>query len=176
MVKRIAVAVHGKGLEKSGLFPISWLKGRLFFQVGKLPVMTFPIVNGLRTVEFGNPGESRDKLISLILDGNKRATAGTLEWDYIAENEPIETVGEKLAVLDNLNQHIATIQVNRVEVKRFADVPDEFALAEAEGDLSGDDFRASHYDFWTKNGSPITDETEIVLVYFDLIEDLRKSQ
>ena len=138
--------------------------------------MTFPVVNGLRTIEFGNPGESRDKLISFILDGNKRATAGTLEWDYIAENEPIETVGEKLAVLDNLNQHIATIQVNRVEVKRFADVPDEFALAEAEGDLSGDDFRASHYDFWTKNGSPITDETEIVLVYFDLIEDFRKSK
>jgi uncharacterized protein YhfF len=137
--------------------------------------MTFPIVNGLRTIEFGNPGESRAKILSFLLDGNKRATAGTLEWDYIAENEPIETVGEKLAVLDNHNQHIATIQVNRVEVKRFADVPDEFALAEAEGDLSGDDFRESHFAFWTKNGSPITDETEIVLVYFDLIEDLRSS-
>ena len=137
--------------------------------------MTFPIVNGLRTVEFGNTGESRDKLISLILDGNKRATAGTLEWDYIAENEPIETVGEKIAVVDNDNQHIATIQVNRVEVKRFADVPDEFALAEAEGDLSGDDFRASHFGFWSKLCLPITGETEIVLVYFDLVEDLRQS-
>jgi uncharacterized protein YhfF len=137
--------------------------------------MTFPIVNGLRTIEFGNPGESRDTILSFLLDGNKRATAGTLEWDYVAENEPIETVGEQLAVLDNHNQHIATIQVNRVEIKRFADVPDEFALAEAEGDLSGDDFRESHYAFWTKNGSPVTDDTEIVLVYFDLIEDLRNS-
>ena len=133
------------------------------------------MVNGMRTIEFGNPGESREKLISLILDGNKRATAGTLEWDYIAENEPIETVGEKLAVLDNENRHIATIQVTRVEVKRFAEVPTEFALAEAEGDLSGDDFRASHFDFWSKLGLDITDETEIVLVYFDLIEDLRNS-
>jgi len=137
--------------------------------------MTFPIVNGLRSIEFGNPGESRDKLISFILDGNKRATAGTLQWDYVAENEPIEVVGEKLAVLDNQNRHVATIQVTRVEVKRFADVPDEFALAEAEGDLSGDDFRSSHYDFWSKLGLPITDETEIVLVYFNLIEDLRES-
>jgi uncharacterized protein YhfF len=127
----------------------------------------------MRTIEFGNPGESREKLISLILDGNKRATAGTLEWDYIAENEPIEAVGEKLAVLDNGNRHIATIQVTRVEVKRFADVPTEFALAEAEGDLSGDDFRASHFDFWSKLGLDIKDETEIVLVYFDLIDDLR---
>ena len=135
--------------------------------------MTFPIVNGLRTIEFGNPGESRDKLISFILDGNKRATAGTLEWDYMAENEPIETVGEKLAVIDNQNQHIATIQATRVDVKRFADVPTEFALAEAEGDLSGDDFRASHFAFWSKLGLDIRDDTEIVLVYFDLIEDLR---
>jgi len=135
--------------------------------------MTFPLVNGMRSVEFGNPGPSRDKLISLILDGNKRATAGTLEWDYVAENEPIEEVGEKLAVLDNENRHVATIQATRVEVKKFADVPTEFALAEAEGDLSGDDFRASHLAFWSKLGLDIRDDTEIVLVYFDLIEDLR---
>jgi uncharacterized protein YhfF len=135
--------------------------------------MTFPLVNGMRSVEFGNPGASRDKLISLILDGNKRATAGTLEWDYLAENEPIEAVGEKLAVLDNENRHIATIQATRVEVRKFADVPTEFALAEAEGDLSGDDFRASHFPFWSKLGLDIRDETEIVLVYFDLVEYLR---
>jgi uncharacterized protein YhfF len=137
--------------------------------------MTFAMVNGLRSVEFGNPGDSRDKLISLILDGNKRATAGTLEWDYVAENEPIEAVGEKLAVLDNQNRHVATIQATRVEVKKFAEVPDEFALAEAEGDLSGDDFRASHFAFWSKLGLDIQAETEIVLVYFDLVEDLRQT-
>jgi uncharacterized protein YhfF len=137
--------------------------------------MTFPVVNGLRTIEFGTPGEFRDELISLVLDGNKRATAGTLQWHYIAENEPIEVIGEKLAVIDNQNQHIATIQATRVEVKRFADVPTEFALAEGEGDLSGDDFRASHFAFWSKLGLDIKDETEIVLVYFDLIENLRNS-
>jgi uncharacterized protein YhfF len=132
--------------------------------------MAFELINGLRTVEFGNPGESRSKLIDLIVNGNKRATAGTLKWDYEAENEPIETVGEKLAVVDNDNQHVATIQVTRVEVSRFADVPDEFALAEAEGDLNGDEFRAGHYKFWTDCGYEIDDETEIVLVYFDLVE------
>jgi len=150
-------------------------RATLLLQAAKLLTMTFPVINGLRTIEFGNPGASRDKLISFILDGNKRATAGTLEWDYIAENEPIESIGEKLAVLDNHNQQVATLQVNRVEVKRFADVPDEFALAEAEGDLSGDDFRVSHFAFWSKLGLDIKDETEIVLVYFDLIEDLRDS-
>jgi uncharacterized protein YhfF len=136
--------------------------------------MSFPIVNGLRSVEFGNPGESRDKLISLILDGNKRATAGTLEWDYLAENEPLETVGERLAVLDNQKNHVATIEITKVEVRKFSEVSDEFALAEAEGDLSGDDFRESHLEFWSKLGLDIADETQIVCIYFDLVEDLRQ--
>jgi uncharacterized protein YhfF len=135
--------------------------------------MSFPVVNGLRGIEFGTPGESRQKLNSLILDGNKRATAGTLEWDYVAENESVETIGERLAVLDNLGKHVATIEVTKVEVKRFSEVPDDFALAEAEGDLSGDDFRSSHFDYWSKLGLPITDETQIVLLYFELVEDLR---
>ena len=130
--------------------------------------MSFPIVNGLRSIEFGNPGESRDRLISHILDGNKRATAGTLQWDYVAENEPIESVGEKLAVIDNQNKHVATIEATRVEVKRFADVPTEFALAEAEGDLNGDDFRESHRRYWQSTGIQILDETRVVTLYFDL--------
>jgi len=135
--------------------------------------VTFQIIDGLRTIEFGNPGESRANLVKLVLDGNKRATAGTLQWDYQAEGEPIETVGERLAVVDNDNEHIATIEVTRVEIARFADVPDEFALAEAEGDLNGDDFRASHYSFWSNLGLEIIDDTLIVLVYFDLVADLR---
>lgn len=135
--------------------------------------MAFQRVNGLRSIEFGNPGASREKLISLILDGNKRATAGTLEWDYDAENEPIETVGEQLAVIDNQNRHIATIQATKVEIRKFIDVPDEFALAESEGDVTGDDFRTSHFKYWTDLGLPITNETKIVLVYFDLVEDRR---
>lgn len=135
--------------------------------------MAFQRVNGLRSIEFGNPGASREKLISLILDGNKRATAGTLEWDYEAENEPIETVGEQLAVIDNKNRHIATIQATKVEIRKFIDVPDDFALAESEGDVTGDDFRASHFKYWSDLGLPITNETKIVLVYFDLVEDHR---
>ena len=136
--------------------------------------MAFPVVNGLRAIEFGNPGESREKLTSLVLDGMKRATAGTLEWDYLGQSEPIETVGEKLAVLDNEKRHIATIQATRVEIRKFSEVPDEFALAEAEGDLSGEDFRRSHLKYWSKLGLAINDETEIVLLYFELVEDLRK--
>ncbi len=67
---------------------------------------------------------------------------------------------------------MATIQATRVEVVRFAEVPDEFALAEGEGDLSGDDFRNGHFRYWSRQGLKITDDTEIVLLYFDLISSV----
>jgi len=130
----------------------------------------FQRINGMRTIEFGTPGPSREKLVNLILHGKKRATAGLLTSDYEAEGEPIEHVGELLAIVDNDGTHVGTMQVTRCEVLRFADVPDELALAEAEGDLNAADFRASHLAYWTRVGETVTDDTFIVTVYFDLLQ------
>lgn len=55
----------------------------------------FPRIDGLRSIEFGTPGTSRETLVNLVLHGNKRATAGLLK-DYEAENEPVEHVGEQV--------------------------------------------------------------------------------
>ena len=131
----------------------------------------FRRINGMRTIEFGTPGPSREKLVNLVLHGEKRATAGLLTSDYEAEGEPIEHVGELLAIVDNDGTHVGTMQVTRCEVLRFADVPDEFALAEAEGDLNAADFRASHLAYWTRVGETVTDDTLIVTVYFDLLPE-----
>ncbi|MCF8525781.1 MAG: ASCH domain-containing protein [Rhodoluna sp.] len=131
--------------------------------------MSFPRVGGLRTVEFGNPGESRNEILDCLFNGNKRATAGLVEYDYVAENEPLEHVGEILVVVGNNGEDLGRIKVTSVEVVSFDEVPDEFALAEAEGDLSGDDFRKSHGDFWASCGYDVKPESEVVLVYFDLV-------
>jgi uncharacterized protein YhfF len=128
----------------------------------------FPVINGLRSVEFGTPSESREKLVNLILHGNKRATAGLLK-EYEDEDEPVEHIGECLAMVDNNGDHVGTLKVTRVEVLRFIDVPDEFALAEAEGDLNAEDFRRSHLAFWTRVGEHVDNETPIVTIYFDLL-------
>jgi len=130
--------------------------------------MAFLRVNGLRSVEFGTPGPMRIRLNNLIINGNKRATAGLLKEDYMDEGEEIEFVGERLAILDNDQKQVGIIKVTRVEVLEFKDVPTEFALAEAEGDLSGDDFRQSHSKFWSSIGVDVKPETKVVTVYFDL--------
>lgn len=130
----------------------------------------FPRIDGLRSIEFGTPGTSRETLVGLVLHGNKRATAGLLK-DYEAENEPVEHVGELLAMPDNNGTHVGTLRVTRVEVLRFADVPDEFALAEAEGDLDAADLRASHLAYWSGVGEHVDDDTLVVTVYFDLLPE-----
>ena len=128
----------------------------------------FPVVDGLRSIEFGTPGKSRENLVNFIINGNKRATAG-LASDYQKEGEEVEFVGECLAMVDNDSQHVATLHVTRVDISRFADVPDEFALAEAEGDLNAADFRASHMEYWTKVGETVNDDTLINQIYFALL-------
>ncbi|MEN9745923.1 MAG: hypothetical protein RL729_395 [Actinomycetota bacterium] len=128
----------------------------------------FPVVDGLRSIEFGTPGKSRETLVNFIINGNKRATAG-LAADYEKEGEEVEFVGECLSMVNTDGNHVATLQVTRVDITRFADVPDEFALAEAEGDLNAADFRASHMEYWTKVGETITDDTMINQIYFTLL-------
>jgi len=131
--------------------------------------MAFPRVAGLRGIEFGTPGASRIKLTDLVLHGNKRATAGLLR-EYENEGEAIEHVGEILALLDDDGNHVANLEVTRVDVSAFKDVPDEFALAENEGDLSAEDFRASHLAYWKRVGEVVDDQTSVVQVYFELLK------
>ena len=130
----------------------------------------FPRIDGLRSIEFGTPGTSRETLVGLVLHGNKRATAGLLK-DYEAENEPVEHEGELLAMVDNTGAHVGTLRVTRAEVLRFADVPDGFAVAESEGDLDAADFRASHLAYWSGVGEHVDDDTLVVTVYFDLLPE-----
>lgn len=104
-------------------------------------------------------------------DGNKRAAAALVD-EYESEGEPIEYVGELLAMVDNDGLHVGTLKVTHIEVVRFADVPDEFALAEAEGDLNAADFRASHLAYWTNVGEKITDDSLIATIYFELLPEI----
>ena len=113
----------------------------------------------------------RERLNALVLEGRKRATAGLLQHDYINQNETIENVGEELFILNNSAASIGKVKVTKVEVLRFEDVADDFAKTEGEGDLTGDDFRNSHREYWSSLGIDVEDDTLIVTVYFTLVSE-----
>jgi uncharacterized protein YhfF len=106
-------------------------------------------------------------LNGLVLDGRKQAAAG-LAQEYAQEGEQLEHAGELLALLDDEGRRVVTVKVTEVTVRRFADVPWDFAAAEGEGDSDLEEWRAGHRRFWAAAGTPVDDETEIVCLRFRL--------
>ncbi|WP_369053142.1 ASCH domain-containing protein [Kineococcus terrestris] len=131
--------------------------------------MTWPRVDGLRSIEFGSPGAVRTELVGLVLAGAKTATAGLLEHDYAAEDEEVEHVGERLAVLDDSGARVATVRVTEVRVVPFAAVDDAFARDEGEGYEGHEDWARSHERFWAAHaGVAVRADTPVVCLRFVL--------
>jgi uncharacterized protein YhfF len=128
----------------------------------------WPRVDGLRTLELGSPGEQRTRLNDYVLHGTKRATAG-LAVEYEEEGEPVEEVGEVLVMLGNEGDEVGRIRVTHVVVRRFDEVPWEFADAEGEGFTSVEDWRRAHRGHWEREGRTVTPDTGVVCVSFDLL-------
>ena len=129
--------------------------------------MKFPVVDGLRTLELGTPGAMREWLNGLVLEGKKQATAGTTD-DY--DDNEMEFVGERLALVNDNLERVGTVEVTRVHETSFDQVPWSFAQAEGEGDASIEEWRAGHRRFWGGEGVNVTDDMPVFLVYFKLVD------
>jgi uncharacterized protein YhfF len=127
----------------------------------------WPRLDGLRALELGVPGGSREALNGLVLSGRKRATAGLLQ-EYEQEGEVLEHVGERLALVGDDGRALTVVEITDVQVRRFADVPWEFAAAEGEGDEDLAQWRAGHRRFWAAQGTPVDADTAVVCLSFVL--------
>ena len=131
----------------------------------------WPRVYGLRAMELGSPGRIRDELNALSLSGQKHASAGLLQ-EYENEDEALETVGERLALLDNAGEAIATIEITGVSVLPFVKVPWAFADAEGEGFISIEDWRETHRRYWlAAEAFVVASDTPIVCLRYQVITE-----
>ncbi|MEU1282420.1 ASCH domain-containing protein [Streptomyces sp. NPDC005805] len=122
----------------------------------------------MRALELGTRGELRERLNALVLAGVKTATTGLLA-EYAEETEGLEFVGERLALLGNDGDRVATIEISGVELTDFAGVTWEHAAAEGEGDRSLEEWRAGHSLFWESIGTPVDEKTPLVCLRFRLV-------
>ena len=92
---------------------------------------------------------------------------------FEVEAEPIPTIGEKLIVLNGKKDPVCIIEMIDVQKKKFKDVDEEFALKEAEGFKSLQDWRDVHWDFFTRRSKAInvelTDDIELACMEFKVI-------
>ena len=130
----------------------------------------------MRAFGFGEPGAFRDELTALTLAGTKHATAGLLAVDYEPDDEEIDFVGERQVLLDSTDQPVAVVEVTRVEVHPFDQVPFEFADAEGEGFTSVDHWQSGHRSFYAALGHEVQNDEPVVCVWFRVVDRLHRTR
>lgn len=123
-------------------------------------------------VEFGEDPAMQDELLALVLVGRKRATAGLL-GDIEHGLEQMPEVGGYIVARDSAGTPRCILRTTGVEVRRFAEVDEEFAATEGEGDGSLTYWREGHVDYFGQRcaalGLTFDESFEVVLERFDLV-------
>ena len=121
------------------------------------------------TFVFGDSPEMSARLVALVRDGRKTASCGALR-DYIESDDPMPEVGRQDIVLNWDGTPALVIETVEVTIRRFADVPEDFALAEGENDTR-EGWAEDNKQFFERNGG-WSDNMELVCERFKVIEDL----
>ena len=121
--------------------------------------------------KFGDCRELCDRLLALVRSGAKTASCGALR-DFAA-GEPMPEVGRRDVALDWDGNPALLIETVEVSIMRFRDVPEDFALAEGEGDFQA--WKQGHIAYFARNGGYDPD-MELVCERFRLVEVLRHAK
>ncbi|MEM7322933.1 MAG: ASCH domain-containing protein [Actinomycetota bacterium] len=121
---------------------------------------------------FGDSVELADELIALVLDGTKRATAGSVA-EYEHAGEPLPEVGDLEIVTDGALRPRAVLQLTDVLVGPLSSVDERFAYDEGEGDRTRDYWLAVHTTFFQRVhlalGIDFTPDMATIFQRFDVV-------
>ncbi|MFS0559595.1 ASCH domain-containing protein [Terribacillus sp. 179-K 1B1 HS] len=121
-------------------------------------------------------GADPDYLAQLVMDGIKTATCSGLIF-YELENEPLPSVDDYNIVLSSKDEPLAIIRTSDVKIMPMNEVPEEFAIAEGEGDRTYRYWKDVHVEFFTeelrKLGLEYSEDMKLVCERFELV-DIKK--
>ena len=99
----------------------------------------------LESFAFGDSPELADELVTLVLEGKKRATC----WAVVEGMKGAE-IGVQMVVRDGAGRPRAVLQTLELTQRRFDEVDEQFAFDEGEGDRSLAYWRAAHQRYFTR--------------------------
>lgn len=98
---------------------------------------------------FGDSVELADELLALIVNGPKRATAGSYD-EYVQEGADIPDVGTFTIALDGRGAPRALLRTTDMRIGPLSSVDDQFAWDEGEGDRTRASWLADHHRFFER--------------------------
>lgn len=117
-------------------------------------------------------GADPDTLAQLVYDGKKTATCSALIF-YEVENEPLPIVGEYSVILDSQDKPVVIIKTVEVTISPMNQVPEEFAIAEGEGDGTYAYWWREHEKFFTEElkelNKPFQEDMLLVCERFEVV-------
>lgn len=118
-------------------------------------------------------GDDPDMLAQLVVDGVKTATCSGLIF-YEIENVPLPAVGDYSIILNSEDEPLAIIKTVEVTIMPMNEVPEEFAVAEGEGDRTYHYWKETHERFFTKAlddlGLEFSEDMMLVCERFKLVD------
>lgn len=109
-----------------------------------------PSTPNLEPWHFGDSAELADKLLDIVLNGPKRATASCVE-EYEIKGDPLPQVGELSIVLDGSKRPRAILRSTDIRIGPLSSVDDQFAWDEGEGDRSRRYWLDAHIDCFARD-------------------------
>lgn len=120
---------------------------------------------------FGDSDELCTTILALVRSGKKVATCAAL-YEFENGDEVMPVVGRQDIALNWDGTPALVIETESVELTRYCDVDESFALAEGENEtLEG--WREDHRDYFSRNGG-FEPEMMLVCERFRLVEDFVK--
>ncbi|HEY8191074.1 MAG TPA: ASCH domain-containing protein [Alphaproteobacteria bacterium] len=113
-----------------------------------------------------------DDLLELYLTGKKTA-GSSLVADFKAANDLLPKVGNYWIILNSVNEPKCIVKTMKTAINKFKDIASEIAIAEGEGDLSVEYWKAVHSSFYTPHlkewGIDNLNEALVVTEFFDVV-------
>lgn len=114
-------------------------------------------------------GTDNDKLVELVLKGEKRATT-SLYSEYLNDNEELPKVGDRSIILFDDGRDACLIEDVEVIVTEFKNITEDLAFIEGEGDKSLDYYRKEHIRIFKNIDSSFDNDSKVVFEIFKVIK------
>jgi len=137
--------------------------------------MLRPELEQLEKWHFDLTERSCNYLLSLVLEGKKRATSSSL-WGYELEGEPVPKEGQQSIITDWDGNPACVVRTTRVRVIPYKDMTYDIAKLEGEDD-NLESWQKNHVEFFTAEGKEVgytfREDMPVIFEEFEVIEILK---